>query len=78
MRDLALMAEGRSRLEWSQTAEVLALIANANRDQKKKPSPFRASEFNPWERADRGRKPRPVKAGIEALKVFVQGKGMES
>ena len=66
------MAEGRSRLEWSQTAEVLALIANANRDQKKKPSPFRASEFNPWDRADRGRKPSRVKGGIEMLKVFVK------
>lgn len=42
------MAEGRARLEWSQTAEVLAILYNANRDSKKRTRPFTAAEFNPY------------------------------
>ena len=71
MRELSHMAEGRSRLEWSQTAEVLSMIANANRDPKKKPSPFKAEDFNPWAHEDRDKRPPRVRAGVEALKVFV-------
>ena len=42
------MAEGRARLQWAQTAELLAILYNANRDSKKRPRPFTAAEFNPY------------------------------
>lgn len=41
------MAEGRSKSLWSHTSEVLAIIAEANRDPEKRSSPFTASMFNP-------------------------------
>lgn len=67
------MAESRDRQAWAHTSAVLALTANANRDPKKKPTPFKASDFNPhakkWER--RMRKARTVPGGIEMLKMLL-------
>jgi len=65
------MAEGVQMLQWGQTSSVLAMLANANRDPKKKPSPFRPEDFNPWAGRERRRKRAAVKGGIEMLKVFV-------
>lgn len=45
------MAEGRGRAEWARTAEVLAMIANCNRDAKKHPAPFSSAEFTPYAQA---------------------------
>ena len=42
------MAEGRSRHEWAQTANLLCLIANVNRDPKKPPA--KPSDFDPHQR----------------------------
>lgn len=47
------MAEGRGRADWARTSALLALIANANRDPRKKPSPFKAADFDPYVRRDR-------------------------
>jgi hypothetical protein len=47
LRELAWMAEARSKLEWSQTSSLLALLANAHRNAKKHPSPFKPADFNP-------------------------------
>lgn len=46
----------RARLAWSQTAALCCLIANANRDPKRRPSPFKPADFNPLadRRAHRG------------------------
>jgi len=64
------MAEGRSRAEWSHTASILALIANTNRDKRKKPTPFTPADFNPWSKRKDIR--IPVK-GVRVLKqVFVK------
>ena len=41
------MSEGDSRMRWSHTSAVLALIANVNRDAKKRPRPFQPSDFDP-------------------------------
>jgi len=41
------MAEGRQRHDWSQTASLMALIANTNRDPKKH-RPFKPSDFDPF------------------------------
>jgi len=39
-------------MEWSQTAAVMALLANVNRDPKKTRA-FRPDDFNPYIRAER-------------------------
>lgn len=48
LRELMIMAEGRQRSQWNQTASILAIIANVNRDEKKRSTPFSPSEFNPY------------------------------
>ena len=47
------MADARAELEWTQTAEVLAMIANVNRDTKRKPTPYRSEQFNPYAKGHR-------------------------
>jgi len=68
------MAEGRDRQRWNHTAQLLALIANANRDPKKRRA-FRPSDFNPYARG-RGREGLPITKGtIGVLKtVFVKNR----
>lgn len=41
------MVEGRDAFSWSVASSVMALIANCNRDPKRKRKPFTAEEFNP-------------------------------
>ncbi len=41
------MAEGRAMAEWGRMASLLALIANVNRDPKKRSKPFKPAEFLP-------------------------------
>ena len=48
-----LMAEGRQKAEWGQTASMLALIANCHRDPKKRQRPFAPDEFMPRSRPRR-------------------------
>jgi hypothetical protein len=45
------MAEGRGRHSWGQTSELLALIANVNRNPKKRA--VKASEVNPYTARER-------------------------
>ena len=66
------MAEAKARERWSHTSSLMALIANCNRDPKRRARPFRPDEFNPLV----GRRPRtngiPIRAdNIEDLKVFL-------
>ena len=63
------MAEGRNRAQWAQTAEVLALIANVNRDPKKHPEPFRAVDINPYAR--KGSKPKPKAVSMSELRAMI-------
>ena len=65
------MAEGRQEAAWGRTSAILAMLAEANRDKKKKPTPFKPDDFNPFAGRHRRREPAPPKVGIEALKVFV-------
>lgn len=41
------MVEGRNAEAWSHTSSVLALIANVNRDPKKRRA-FKPADFNPY------------------------------
>jgi hypothetical protein len=43
--------ESHRREAWHHTAQVLCLIANVNRDSKKRRSPFKPWEFHPMESA---------------------------
>lgn len=63
------MAEARSREWWAHTSAMMALIANIHRDYRKKPSPYKPADFNPYY----GRRELPVrKVSIDVLKqVFV-------
>ncbi|MCY2927920.1 MAG: hypothetical protein NTV86_00210 [Planctomycetota bacterium] len=45
------MADFRNREDWERTANVMALIANCNRDPKKRPSPYGPGEFGRYARA---------------------------
>lgn len=47
------MAEALRREAWQHTAWLSAMIANANRDPRKKPSPFQPDDFNPLAKRDR-------------------------
>jgi hypothetical protein len=47
MRELAWMADGRGRLEWSQTSWILAMMFNQHRDPKKT-KPAGPDDFNPY------------------------------
>ena len=66
------MAEGRDRQCWNHTSQLLALIANANRDPKKS-RVFRPADFNPYAKGA-GHKGLPItKGNIGILKrVFVK------
>ena len=44
LRDLMHAAEGA----WEPHAETLAMMANVNRDRKKRARPFSGGEFNPF------------------------------
>ena len=65
------MAEARSRDEWNRTACTMALLANLNRDPKKR-APYKPSDFHPLERE---KKQQIGKIGIGILKsVFIEGR----
>ena len=61
LRELMWMWEGRSEHQWDQTALLACLIANANRNPKKRRRPFAVEEFNPHTRRNAPR-PKGVKA----------------
>ena len=48
LAQLQLLARGRQKSEWAQTSTILAVLANANRDPKRRPYPWDADDFNPF------------------------------
>lgn len=48
------MAEGRSRESWNHTATAVWIVAEVNRNRKKRATPFTPDDFNPYERHNRG------------------------
>ena len=42
------MADGRCRADWDHTASLLSMMANANRDPKKRRRPFNPLDFHPY------------------------------
>ena len=73
MRELVLMLEARRREEWDHTSTVLAMLANVNRDPKRRPTAFTPAEFHPM-----SVKPTHAdlpKIGVRELKQVLSAKG---
>lgn len=63
------MVDAHRKEAWQHTSAVLATLANIHRDPKKKPRPFRPSDFQPSTQPQ----PTPMKSSIHILKrVFVE------
>ena len=69
LRELVWLAEARGNHDWEQTAAVLAMLANAHRDPKKRPTPFKPSDFNPFA-VERAEKPKVILKDLRILKRF--------
>ena len=63
------MVEGRNAEAWSHTSAVLSLIANVNRDPKKRRA-FRPKDFDPYASS---RKKRTEKISEEDLSLLRDG-----
>jgi hypothetical protein len=62
------MADSRRRVEWRQTASILAMLANLHRDPKRRSRPYEIDDFDPM-RDDRE---PSIDHGIEVLRQFVR------
>ena len=67
------MADTRMDQDWNHTSEVLALIANANRDPKKRREPFTSDDFHPLreKKSKRGRGIPITGKNIHLLRALV-------
>ena len=66
LRELDWMASGAEKAAWLRTADLMALIANANRSEGV--APFKSDEFN---RTVPRRKRKVRRGSINALKCFL-------
>jgi hypothetical protein len=65
------MAQGRSKSLWAHTATVMALHANIHRDRKRKSTPYKPSDFDPYHRE---KKEIPIKhIDVKDLKGMFSG-----
>jgi hypothetical protein len=67
------MWRGKRLHDWDQTGELLAILANANRDPRRRRRPFRKHECVPQDLAKDFRTPagiRLTKSALHALKPF--------
>lgn len=76
LRELARMAEAREAADWTRTSHTMALIANCNRDSKRRAAPYRPADFYPLplpageRRSASGATPVTPET-IDMLKLFV-------
>jgi len=71
------MAKAKQLDEWGRAANLLALIANVNRDQKKRRQPFDAYDFIPETLATRPKKRRKTAAELFAKLAGFEGLTVE-
>ena len=63
------MADAKRRENWSHTSHIMSLMANVNRDVKKRRRPYAARDFSPFANRPEAKTP---KTSIRLLKeVFV-------
>ena len=78
------MAEARQRVEWDHTANIIAVMMNQWRDEKKRAEPYQPFEFNPmytekerkrlWKEYREQEKAKRPMAPLEILKrIFCKG-----
>lgn len=69
------MTDAAREEAWQHTAWLACLIANANRNPKKKPSPFTPDDFNPMvsRRQRKRRGIRVTKENIGDLRAMFEG-----
>ena len=48
------MVEGRTRARWDHTASIMAIVAEVNRNPKKRSRPYRPADFHPYAKPDPG------------------------
>jgi len=68
------MAESRTREAWDHTANLLAMMAEINRDRKKRRRPFRPDEFGPFARGRKHRKRVSVDELVDDMMSFAERK----
>ena len=56
------MAEAKTRQQWEHTTNIMAMMANQWRDEKKRSEPYQPFEFNPYN------SPQDIKRMWEELK----------
>jgi hypothetical protein len=61
------MAEAKLRQDWNHTSSILALMANVNRDSKKKSS-FKPTDFHPMENKKKDSVIHDTRLGFQMLK----------
>lgn len=78
LRELEQAARARLETEWDQTAAVMWLLAEINRDRKRHPSPFPLSKFNPMvaRQPDEGRRKLTRQAFREQARAWYQKQGL--
>jgi len=64
------MTRARQEESWQHTAWLAAMIANANRDPKRRPQPFVPDEFNPM--VKRKSRPGVIEVNEETIKDLRQ------
>jgi hypothetical protein len=55
------MAEAKRQHDWNVASTIMALMAEMNRDRKRRRKPFRPDDFNPYVT----RKPSPEKVSVK-------------
>lgn len=64
------MASRGIEYDWNHTASLLAIIAEANRDPKKRSRPYRPEEFHPMTARRRRRRDMTAEEAESALRSF--------
>ena len=75
--ELAAISRGKvnqDKLLWNHTSTVMSLMANANRNPKKKPSPYKPSDFNPYTEEKEKTPQGPTKEQIEIISKWQTNK----
>jgi hypothetical protein len=48
LRELLWAARAKAQHDWNQTSSIMAVIANTNRDPKRRAKPYEPRDFNPY------------------------------
>jgi hypothetical protein len=75
---MVVMAEAKRQHDWNVASTIMALMAEMNRDRKKRRKPFKPDDFNPYT----VKRPAVVRASVaqvaEILGAAYQPRSVES